>query len=151
MKTAFILILALIASGISAQELIDDKNEMCETLTEMKNKDQLYRKGEVLESLMWNKDKYSNKEIDSVWTLQIKLDNSNTEKLIKLTEHYGWLSDERIDCPKLNIWIIFRHSQEEYSERITELIEKENNAKRLSDWHYKLIKNHLNGRPKEID
>ena len=119
---------------------------MCKMLTEMRNDDQLYRKGEILGSLFGNKSKYSKKEIDSVWALQLKIDNKNTENLMELTKKYGWLSDEIIDCPKLNIWLIFRHSQEEYFEQISELIEKEYNANRLKDSHYKYIKNHLNGR-----
>lgn len=124
---------------------------MCELLTEMRNKDQLYRNSDILKSTMWNKDKYSKKEIDSVWALQLKIDNENTEKLIELTQKHGWLNNEIIDCPKLNIWIIFRHSQEKYFKQIEELIESEHNAKRLNDWHFRLIKNHLNGIPKEID
>ncbi len=120
---------------------------MCKILTEMQNDDQLYRKGEILGSLFGNESKHSKKEIDSVWALQLKIDNKNTENLMELTKKYGWLSDERIDCPKLNIWLIFRHSQEEYFEQISELIEKEHNANRLKDSHYKYIKNHLNGRP----
>jgi hypothetical protein len=120
---------------------------MCEILTEMRNHDQFYRKGKILGSLFGNETKYSKKEIDSVWTLQLKRDNKNTEKLIALTKKHGWISDERIDCSELNIWIIFRHSQEEYFEQISELIEIEHNEKRLNDSHYKLINNHLRGRP----
>lgn len=137
--------------GIFSQEPILNKSEMCELLTEMRNKDQLYRNSDILKSTMWNKDKYSKKEIDSVWALQLKIDNENTEKLIELTQKHGWLNNEIIDCPKLNIWIIFRHSQEKYFKQIEELIESEHNAKRLNDWHFRLIKNHLNGIPKEID
>jgi hypothetical protein len=75
----------------------------------MLNNDQLYRKGNILGSVM--------------------------------------KSDERIDCPKLNVWLIFRHSQEEYFEQISELIEKEYIVKRLKDSHYKYVKNHLKDRP----
>lgn len=121
---------------------------MCEILTKMRNEDQLYRKGKILGSLFGNENKYSKKEIDSVWALQIEIDNRNTEKLIELTKVYGWINDERIDCPKLNIWLIFRHSQKEYFDDIAELIEKEHNKKRLKDSHYKFIKNHLEGRPR---
>jgi hypothetical protein len=149
MKKSLIIILTLISSEIFAQEKIVDKIEMCNLLTELKTNDQLHRKSEILNS--WNENKYSKKEIDSIWALQIKIDNENTEKLIELTKKYGWLSDERLDCLKLNIWIIFRHSQKKYFEQISELIEKEHNSNRLNDWHYKLIKNHLNGRPKTFD
>lgn len=151
MKKLIFCLTFLLSFGIFAQEPILNKTEMCKLLTEMRNKDQLYRNSDILKSTMWNKDKYTKKEIDSVWSLQLKIDNKNTEKLIELTHKHGWLSDEITNCPELNIWIIFRHSQEKYFEKISKLIEKEHNAKRLNDWHYRLINNHLNGRPKEID
>ncbi len=130
------------------QQTIQDKNKMCEILKEMLNNDQLHRDGEILGGSFGKKSEFSEREIDSVWKLQIKIDNANTEKLIQLTEKYGWISDDRIDCPKLNIWLIFRHSQRQYFEKISKLIVKENQEKRLNDFHFKLIKNHLEGRPK---
>lgn len=151
MKKIIASIVLLISIGSFAQTEIRNKSKMCEMLIEMRNNDQLYRKGEILGSLFGNESNYSKKEIDSVWALQLKIDNENTEKLIELTEKYGWISDERIDCPKLNIWMIFRHSQEEYFEQISELIEIEHNEKRLNDWHYKLINNHLKARPSMLD
>jgi hypothetical protein len=84
-------------------------------------------------------------------SLPLKIDKSNTEKLIELTKKYGWLSDEKTGCSNLNIWILFRHSQKKYFEQIKKLIEHELNSNRLNNWEYKLIKNHLNGRPKEFD
>lgn len=136
----------MISFGSFAQKTILNKDKMCEKLTEMRNNDQLHRK--VLSDLIINvDDKNSKRKIDSIWALQLEIDNRNTEKLIELTKKYGWLSDERIDCPKLNIWLIFRHSQEVYFNEISELIEKEHNAKRLKDSHYKFIKNHLDRRP----
>lgn len=47
----------------------------------------------------------------------------------------------------MNIWLIFRHSQEEYFDQISELIENEHNANRSKDLHHKYIKNDLDGRP----
>ncbi|MEO0340998.1 MAG: hypothetical protein AAF242_17530, partial [Bacteroidota bacterium] len=52
----------------------------------------------------------SKKEIDSLNLLQRKVDDYNTQKLIKLTHKYGWISNERLHCPDLHVWIIFRHS-----------------------------------------
>ncbi|MBU2927478.1 hypothetical protein [Winogradskyella psychrotolerans] len=90
---------------------------------------------------------YSKKEIDSLIQKRNTIDKHNTEQLIELTKEYGWISGERIDCPNLETWLIFRHADPKYFNEISALIEQEHNAKRLSSWHYKLIKNHINGRP----
>ncbi|EDP94823.1 hypothetical protein U8527_07885 [Kordia algicida OT-1] len=130
-----------------AQETITNKAEMCQILIQMVESDQLYRNGEILKSGKFGrKSTYPKKVIDSVWVLQRKLDDSNTEKLLKLTKKYGWLSDERVNCPKLNIWLLFRHSDKKYYKEILQVIEKEYNAKRLNDFQYKLIKDHVTGK-----
>ncbi|GAA0744578.1 hypothetical protein [Gaetbulibacter jejuensis] len=148
MKHLILIILIQFSFICFGQESIENNGEMCRLLNEMINNDQLYRSGEILGGSFGTENNSSKKEIDSVWSLQIKIDNRNTEKLIELTKKYGWISDERIDCPKLNIWLIFRHSQKKYFPEILELITKEHEAKRLNDFHYRLIKNHLEGRPK---
>jgi hypothetical protein len=94
-----------------------------------------------------DKGKFSKKQIDSLKLIRLKIDMYNTEKLITLTKEYGWISGERINCHELLTWLLFRHSDPKYFNEIFELIKKENNAKRLSDWHYELINNHLKGRP----
>ena len=148
MKTIIYYILLFFHFGSFAQKSIPNSTELCKLLTEMSTKDQLYRKGEIIDTFSRSESKYSKREIDSVWTLQREIDNTNAEKLIELTKKQGWLSDEKIKCPNLNIWIIFRHSQKQYFEEISELIEKEHNANRLNDFHYKMINDHLNGRPR---
>ncbi len=148
MKKIFVFILIFISSGISAQEKIADEAKLCALISEMKITDQFYRNGDVLRN--WNTDKNSKKEIDSVWALQLKIDNSNTEKLIELTKKYGWLSNERLECEfKHYLFLIFRHSQDEYFDEISELIDKELDASRLNVGHYKIIRDHLNGRPRQ--
>ncbi|WP_046756967.1 hypothetical protein [Kordia jejudonensis] len=130
-----------------AQETIPNKVEMCETLTKMIEDDRMYRGKEILrDGTFGRKSTYPQKVIDSVWKLQWKLDNANTEKLIQLTKKYGWMSDERINCPELDIWLIFRHSQKKYYNEIDKIIEKEHTAKRLNDFQYKLIKDHVTGK-----
>ncbi|MFD2565009.1 hypothetical protein [Aquimarina rubra] len=146
MKNTFLILIFFITYSGFAQKTIRNKKKMCEMLTEMRNEDQLHRG--TLSEYINNKEKYSQKAIDSVWALQLEIDVRNTKKLIELTKKYGWISDERIDCPKLNIWLIFRHAQEEYFEEISELIEKEYKAERLKTSHYRYIKNHLEGRPR---
>ena len=129
-----------------AQKSISNKSEMCETITEMISRDCEIR-SKTPDDFNKDDDRYSKKEIDSLKLIRRKIDKSNTEKLIELTKEYGWISGERIDCPNLDTWLIFRHADPKYFDQISKLIETEHNAKRLSNWHYKLIKNHLNGRP----
>jgi len=144
----FILYTILLFSlGSIAQESIPNSTEMCNTLTKMIENDRMYRGKEILTDGKYGRErKYSQKVIDSVWKLQWKLDNANTEKLIELTKKYGWMTDERINCPELNIWLIFRHSQKKYFKEISELIEKEHKAKRLTDFFYKQINDHIIGK-----
>lgn len=132
----------------SAQKPIENKVEMCSMLREMIEGDRLYRRGDILDSFAGKQRNYAQKEIDSVWALQWKIDNANTEKLIELTKKHGWISDKRIDCPQLDVWLIFRHSQKKYFDEISELIEKEHASGRLNDFHFKLIDDQLKGRPR---
>ncbi|WP_430412376.1 hypothetical protein [Kordia sp.] len=139
-----ILFFSLVSFG---QETITDTTEMCKTLRKMVENDQMYRNGKILkDGKFGSKSTYSKKVKDSVWVLQRKLDDENTEKLIKLTKKYGWIPDERINCDKLNIWLIFRHSDKKYYNEIAEVIEKEHNAKRLNDFYYKLMSDHVTGK-----
>ncbi|WP_047547253.1 hypothetical protein [Psychroserpens sp. Hel_I_66] len=147
MKNTIIIMALFFFFGSFAQESIYDGDNMCRELKEMINNDQLYR-SKLPDSFSRHKSKYSKKEIDSMQLLQRKIDDHNTEKLIDLTKQYGWISDERINCQKLNIWLIFRHSQPKYFKDISVLIEKEHDKKRLSDFHYKMINDHINGRPR---
>jgi len=147
MKNLLFYILFVCFFGSFAQKSIPNKVEMCELLSEMINNDQLHR-SKTPDSFSKHKRDFNDKEIDSMNVLQRQIDDRNTEKLIALTRTYGWISDERIDCPDLNAWLIFRHSQKKYFEEISVLIEKEHNAKRLNDFHYGLIYDHLKGRPR---
>jgi len=139
--------LFFLAKASFAQKQVEDSAEMCRILTELRTSDQLYRSGPVLGGSFGSTSSASEIEIDSIWALQIEIDNRNTEQLIILTKEYGWLSDERINCPDLNIWLIFRHAQKRYFNEISTLIEKEFKSGRLSKWHHNLIQHHLNGRP----
>lgn len=130
-----------------SQESIPDTTALCQTLRGMIENDAKYLNGDILKSgTFGRKEIYPKKVKDSVWVLQRTLDAENTEKLLQLTKKYGWLSDERIVCPKLNIWLIFRHSPKKYYKEILELIEKEYAEKRLHAFHYHLIKDHVTGK-----
>ncbi|MFK7748769.1 MAG: hypothetical protein AB8B65_10280 [Kordia sp.] len=147
MKNPILYTILLFSLCTVAQETIPNKTEMCETLMEISKNDQIYRNGAILkDGKFGRKSVYPKKIKDSVWVLQRKLDDSNTKKLIELTKKYGWLSDERVNCPKLDIWLIFRHSDKQHYQEILALIEKEHTAKRLNDFQYKLIKDHVTGK-----
>ncbi|WP_298426138.1 hypothetical protein [uncultured Kordia sp.] len=147
MKKILFLIILYTAFQSFGQEAITNKTEMCNTLKKMITNDRMYRGGEILDDKTFGKKStYPQKVQDSVRKLQKKLDNTNTEKLIKLTKKYGWISDERIYCTKLNIWLIFRHSDRKYYKQILAVIEKEHKAKRLSDFYYKLMHDHVTGK-----
>lgn len=145
-KYIFTIALLIFLNKGLAQKTISNKSEMCETITEMITKDREIR-SKIPDSFHKDDGTYSKKEIDSLKLIRTKIDTYNTEKLIELTKEYGWISGARINCPNLDTWLIFRHSDPKYFEEIAELIEIEHKEKRLSDWHYKLIKNHLSGRP----
>ncbi len=125
---------------------IPTNEEFCAALLEMLESDSKHRSGKILRDDFGKPSSYTKQEIDSVWKLQWELDNRNTESLIELTREYGWLSDERVNCPDLNIWLIFRHSQAKYYTVIDSLIEKEHEAGRLNTFHYELIKDHVTGK-----
>ncbi|MFP4845296.1 hypothetical protein [Winogradskyella sp. PE311] len=146
LKYIFSITLLVVLNKSFAQKTILNTSDICETLTEMVKKDQDIR-SKIPDDFHKDDGTYSKKEIDSMKIIRTKIDKFNTEKLIELTNEYGWISGERIDCPNLRTWLIFRHSDPKYFDEITELIDKEHNAKRLGDWPYKLIKNHLEGRP----
>ena len=85
---------------------------------------------------------------DSLRVLQQKLDENNTEKLIAITKKHGWLTSKKIGCKEnFKTVLIFRHAPKKYWAEIRSLIEKERIAKRISDYEYYLIDNHLKGRP----
>lgn len=146
-KNIYIALILCYTSGSLAQKTIPNKAEMCATLTEMIQNDRLYRL-KTPDKFSRGESEYSEKQIDSMNVLQRKIDAYNTEKLIALTKEYGWISDERIDCPDVQVWLIFRHSQNKYFKEIFQLIEKEHTAKRLNDFQYGLIHDHLHARPR---
>jgi len=92
--------------------------------------------------------KVDKKEKDSIWNLQIKFDEKNTELLIDITNKRGWVSREELGCEEyISPWVIFRHSPEKYWKEIRPIIEKEYAEKRMVAGDYIMIDNHLKGRP----
>ena len=134
---------------VFSQSKIENKTDLCKLLRELRADDMKYRQLPILKSKDFGHiNNFPKHEKDSVWKLQRKLDIKNTKTLLALTRKYGWLSDERVDCKELDIWLIFRHSDKPYFAEILEVIEKEHNAKRLNSFQYNLIKHQINGRPR---
>jgi len=79
---------------------------------------------------------------------QKRIDAKNTKELIKIVKEHGWVTSKSLGCDeKFRTVLIFRHAPEKYWKHVRELIEKEKKAKRISEYEYFVIDNHLKGRP----
>jgi hypothetical protein len=141
------------------QEMTDPFFRVLDSLTEVNNISNAdYGKLTTEKQLEWGKKaraisekipQMSEKKQDSLMQLQIIIDNKNTELLIDITKEIGWVSKPKLGCKEyVSAWIVFRHSQSQYWEEIREIIEKEKIKKRLLIKEYKIIDNHIKGRPK---
>jgi len=104
--------------------------------------------GKIARKIAEKRSKKSKKEIDSLWNIQTKLDNKNTELLIEIVKKRGWVDKVSLNCEEYAApWVIFRHSQEKYWKEIRPLIEKAYKEKKLGGMEYIMIDNQLKGRP----
>lgn len=84
---------------------------------------------------------------DSLMDLQIKLDKSNTEDLLKIIKKHGFPDIQLLKCTKYSApFSIFLHSPEEYWGEIKKVIELENKHNRITKGDYDYILWHVNGR-----
>ncbi len=89
------------------------------------------------------------KEKDSIIKVMKKTDNTNTLKLLKITDKYGFPSNERLGTYKAKAYMIFVHSDiNKYGEKIEHVINTENKANRISKYKKAYIFWHLHGRKK---
>lgn len=91
------------------------------------------------------KARFTEKQSDSLMSLQIELDNKNTELLIDIIKQRGWPNKENTKCKKF-AGGVFRHSQSQYFDEIRVLIEKEMEEGRMNTAAYKFYLDHINGR-----
>ncbi|GAA4273845.1 hypothetical protein U6A24_02110 [Aquimarina gracilis] len=119
-----------------------NNEKLWDELRKMEIDDQLYRT--PLDSI-YRVGKKKPENWDSLWQLQEKIDNKNTERLIEITEKYGFPSPHRIDQP-IAAWMIFQHSAKKYHKKLKPLLERECEAARIGDVEYEMIKWHLEGR-----
>lgn len=129
-----IAILILFTACLNNEIDYSDNRILCEQMYSMTENDQKFRAiGEMT---------------DSLWKLQIKIDDYNCEQLIKIVKKRGWPSKESYTCDKhTGGVIILRHAQEKYFPQIQNLINTEFSAGRIGSGDYNFIKNHIMGRP----
>ena len=90
---------------------------------------------------------FTKKHEDSLMQLQTTLDNSNTEKLIKIAQEFGWPLKNRIGCTEYFApALIFRHAQPQYHKAINEVIDKSLSEGTMEKAEYTFILNHINER-----
>ncbi len=116
-----------------------------------------YRKLTTKEQLEWGKKareisektpQMSEKKQDSLMQFQIILDNKNTELLIDIIKKKGWIYKNDIGCEEyFSAWLVFRHSQSQYWGEIRTIIDKEKAEDRIGKRDYKMVDNHIKGRP----
>ncbi|CAM1360945.1 hypothetical protein [Tenacibaculum xiamenense] len=148
MKKLLYLILISFFTIINACKMQKDgfnKNELVEKIEKMYNSDQANR-------LFLNKLKKSNldKEVfkrkkDSIWKLQLVIDEQNTKDLIEITNKHGFPNTDFLEKP-IAAWVIFQHTPEKYKEEVKNLLIKEINVGRLPAIEGSMIMWHLNGR-----
>jgi hypothetical protein len=83
---------------------------------------------------------------DSLRNLMQRIDNSNTNKLLQLTNQYGFPSKDRLKAIRASAYFIFVHSPKKYRQEIRELITSEYKNKRISEYEKAYIFWHINGR-----
>ncbi|AXT58015.1 hypothetical protein D1815_20480 [Aquimarina sp. AD1] len=120
-----------------------DKAKLQKELGIIVKNDMRYRK--PLDSLYRIGKQPPKKEWDSLWSIQERLDDQNTQKLITFTEKYGFPNPNRSGKP-IPIWLIFQHADDKYCDQLMPLLHRELEAKRMTTAEYHLIKWNLEGR-----
>lgn len=143
-RISFILMLIFLNCNSQNAEnilILDDK--LIFELENMISEDQKYRVMMASDSLIFNTGVK-----DSLWTLQKKIDEKNTKRLIEIIADNGFIHSSKTNC-KLPVYLIFMHSPFKYKTQILNIINyaKKNNT--IDSAAYGLIKWHINGR-KEI-
>lgn len=83
---------------------------------------------------------------DSLRDIMHSIDEVNTNKLLTLTKKYGFPSKERLGTYHASAYFIFVHSSRKYFDEIRSLIDKEYEAKRISEYERAYVFWHLDGR-----
>ncbi|WP_299900121.1 hypothetical protein [uncultured Aquimarina sp.] len=120
-----------------------DKELLQKELKQMTDNDQFYRS--LLDSLYQTGKQPPQKEWDSLWNLQKQIDNQNTQRLLELTEKYGFPDPQRSGKP-IPIWLIFQHADDKYCDQLMPLLDRELEAKRLTAAEHHMIQWNLEGR-----
>ncbi len=97
------------------------------------------------DSLGVDYDNYK-KSFDSLIALMKESDITNTEKLIEITEKYGFPSAKRLGVNKSKAYMIFVHTPKIYYPRVESLVLKEYEQSRMSEYEKEYIFWHIKGR-----
>lgn len=97
------------------------------------------------DSLGVNYDNYR-KKFDSLVALMKESDITNTEKLIEITEKYGFPSAKRLGVYKSKAYMIFVHSPKFFHPQIESLILEEYKEGRINEYEKEYIFWHIKGR-----
>lgn len=146
MKKLIILCLLIVPIVASSQELSDKKILSKAQLSELKlmfENDQKYRN-----IISDQRESLSKAEIDSLWSLQDKIDLYNTKRVIEIIKKHGYVSSINSNNNVAPLQIILAHSPNVLKESVASIIDIENKAGRISKSSYGLIKWHLNDRPR---
>lgn len=169
MRSFLILLLIALYFSCSGKYNLSEKRRiaLAETVKQMYELDQGHRKNFYTIDSMFGVDKKSagrflftseKKEIlndryseykkkqDSLWKVIHKIDSINTNELIKITKKYGFPSQERLKTHRAEAYFLFVHSDRIYHDEIRELINKEFEENRISEYEKAYIMWHLDGR-----
>ena len=146
-----LLYIALLIYVISTMLLLscssnkyENDEDLCNLLFEMAESDKLYRTS--LEAGFGH-----GSQSDSLWRLQIAIDNKNTEQLIEIIKDRGFPNKKAIGCDlPIAPFLIFTHAQPQYFEEIETLIDNELIAKNVDSLTYNHMLWHINGRGEYI-
>ena len=137
---------------IDSMQTLDQKNKYNIITIEKKYRvDVNSNNGKILtkklkkEKLGVNYDSYKRSK-DSLREIFEKTNNLNTERLIDITEKYGYPGRKRISNYTASALSIFINSNKNYFSKIREIIAKEYKAKRISEYEKDFILWHVNGR-----
>lgn len=119
-----------------------EKKHLVSELDTMVEQDQYYRF--LVDDLDESSDQYKQKR-DSIWDIINRIDMANTQRLIEITENYGFPNVDRLDAP-IPVWLIFQHAPKEYFDQLKILLKGEYEAGRIPSLEYQMISWHLGHR-----
>ncbi|SEC28807.1 hypothetical protein SAMN04489761_2584 [Tenacibaculum sp. MAR_2009_124] len=148
MKNIFfypMLLMLVILSSCASQKETLNKEALSRQIKQMVDADQKNRL--LLDELRKSnlpKEVFKRKR-DSIWKVQLPMDEQNTIELIAITKKHGFPNTEFLEKP-IGAWVIFQHTPEKYKAEVKQLLIKEINTGRMPAIEGSMIMWHLHGR-----